>query len=96
MPQFTLAEVVMGQISSRNMLFYPKNAQLSDTENNEVRMIELRGFTLRGGKREPITQTIKKTTNQACIYFALHLSDAYMGRLFAVLSTLISLKHTQN
>ena len=37
------------------MLFYPKIAQLSDTENNEEKMIELRGFTLRGGKREPIT-----------------------------------------
>ena len=40
LPQFCVKEIVMGFIASRNMLFYPSNAQLSDVGGEEVKLIE--------------------------------------------------------
>ena len=94
LPQLCLKEVVMGFFASRNMLFYPKNAQMSDAGNDERKMLEMRGYRLVGGVREKCTDTMGRLTKQAAIFYALHLSDAYIGRLLLMLSTLISLKPT--
>jgi len=59
-------------------------------------MIEQRGFRIGGGKREPVSATISRLTIHAVIFFSLHLSEAYIGRLFIYLSTIMALKHTQN
>ena len=88
--------MVLGFFASRNMLFYPKNVQLADVNNSEEKLIELRGFRLKGGKKETIEETIGRLQIHAVVFFSLQLSDAYIGRLFLMLSTLLSLKHTQN
>ena len=58
LPQLCLKEIVMGFIASRNMLFYPMNAQMSDVGNDEIKMIEQRGYRVVGGKREGISETL--------------------------------------
>lgn len=40
MPQLFLKEMVLGFVAGRNNLFYPKNAQLADYGNNEIKWIE--------------------------------------------------------
>lgn len=62
LPQLYLKESILGFIAGRNMLFYPKNAQMSDTNNNnEFELITLRGFRLgHGNKREGVTSTISR------------------------------------
>ena len=80
----------MGKIASNNMLFYPKNAQMRDVGNNEAKMLEQRGFRFGAGdKRESITATINRCQIHSVIFFSLHLSDAYIGRLLLTLSTLL-------
>ena len=96
LPQLCLKEMVLGFFAQRNMLFYPQNAQIGDAQGNEMKLIEMRGFRLVGGKKESIEATIGRLQIHAVIFFSLQLSDAYIGRLFLTLSTLLALKHTQN
>ena len=57
----------------------------------------MRGFRLdSSGKREGMDRTLIRNKTHAYIYFGMHLSDAYIGRLFVQLSTYLSLKFTQN
>ena len=61
----------MGFFGARNMLFYPKNAQLSDCQNSEAKLIEQRGFRLKGGMKESIEETIGRLQIHSVIFFSL-------------------------
>ena len=55
-----MKEIVMGFIASRNMLFYPKNAEMEDVDGNEIKLIEQRGYRVIRGMREGISETLAR------------------------------------
>ena len=99
MPQLHVKEMIMGFIASRNMMLYPlipEIVQDAKIKPTDIGLLEARGYRpTAGGFREGIAATLKRLQIHALIFFALHLSDAYIGRLFSYLSTLLSMKYTQ-
>ena len=94
-PQLHLKEMILGFIGARCMLFWPHIP--SEKEIPDLKeLCDMRGFRMKDGKREKIEDTIKRTRTQSFIFFSMHLCDAYIGRLFILLSTYLQLPFTQN
>jgi len=76
-------EVALGFIYSRNVLFSMRVPQPNEFAN-EIEFLDTIGFRVnRGsGKREDYKNTSERIKMSARILFALHISDAYIGRLF--------------
>lgn len=87
----------MGWITSNNMLFYPQLPSLQNCPDEETVVIQ-GGFRLDPNtkKREKIDFSQGRLRSYAIVYFALHLEDAYIGRLLLLLRAYTKLGHHQN
>ena len=96
LPSLCMKEMVFGFIADRNMMFLPHVPSAAEIPDS-IKLCEQRGFRMvSDGRREKMELTINRLKTHSYIFFSMHLSDAYIGRLFIMLSTYLNLKFTQN
>lgn len=91
-----IKEVALSFIYSRNVMFSLRVPKPDDYPN-EIEFMDAIGFRVSrpSGKREDYKSTSERVKMSARILFALHLSDAYIGRLFQMLVVYLHLPFTQ-
>ena len=80
LPSLGLKEICLAFVVTRNRLFCPQIVEQGNM--TEEQWLEIQGFRLKGARRESTRETFDRLKLLSVIYVGMHISDAYIGRLF--------------